>query len=324
MISPHLSISRSGSGLGNITESSNSELGVFLTPSREAYLLSLGHLFFLHVLDHGESGFCGFLKPSRGSQKGQARNPRRVALFKSLHHHQFTRDSGQTNGSPLPDVCYRVKPGSLMQGRMGEYQERLSQDEATPSRAVQRRRRPPLSCSECRRRKLKCDRSLPCGQCVRSKTVDSCVFNGPQPGSASEPSRHMSPPVSRMPGGSDNQSAAGGMFVFDSKIGPKNSNRVVKRSQLDELHDLRERLRKLENALARPNALATPNALQTPEASVCDIASEIGTSYHSAEAFGVDDRVRLLPDASFRGKKGKTRYFGRSHYTTTVSFVSTY
>lgn len=204
---------------------------------------------------------------------------------------------------------------------MVDYQDHVSQDEgAEPPRVVQRRRRPPLSCTECRRRKLKCDRSLPCGQCVRSKTADSCVFVGPQSGATSESSRHLSPPVSRMrmSGGSDNPSTAnGGMFVFDSKMAPKSSSsRVTKRSQSDELNELRHRLRMLESALAKPNAL------QTPETSVCDVVSEVGTSQHSAEAAGVDDRVRYLPDSSFRGKKGKTRYFGRSHYTTTVSFVS--
>lgn len=202
---------------------------------------------------------------------------------------------------------------------MADYQESqsLSPGETGEARVVQRRRRPPLSCTECRRRKLKCDRSLPCGQCVRSKTADSCVFVGPR-GAASEPSRDMSSPVSRrrMPG-SDDQSGNVGMFVFDSKMGPKSSsNRVSKRGRPDELHELRNRLRMLENALSKPNAL------QTPETSVGDLFSDIGTSQHSSDAAGVDDRVRFLPDCSFRGKKGKTRYFGRSHYTTTVSFVS--
>ncbi|KAJ5579550.1 uncharacterized protein N7459_005535 [Penicillium hispanicum] len=193
-------------------------------------------------------------------------------------------------------------------------------EEGDSSRVIQRRRRPPLSCTECRRRKLKCDRSLPCGQCVRSKTADSCVFVGSQPGVSSESSRRMSPPVSRMrpPGNSNDQSGgSGSMFVFDSKQNSKsNSNRVSKRSHQDELHEMRQRLRMLENALAKPNAL------RTPETSVSDVFSETGTGTvtNSAEAAGVDDRVRLLPDASFRGKKKKTRYFGRSHYTTTVSF----
>ncbi|KAJ5112809.1 hypothetical protein N7532_000854 [Penicillium argentinense] len=186
------------------------------------------------------------------------------------------------------------------------------------TRTVQRRRRPPLSCTECRRRKLKCDRSLPCGQCIRSKTAESCAFVGPQPGTASHPSHPMSPPVSRMrlSSASDEQSrGSGGMFVFDAKLGPKSSSsRVSKRSHPDELHELRHRLRTLENALGKSNVF------QTPETSISDVFSEGTMSQGSLDAAGVDDRVRFLPDGSFRGKKGKTRYFGRSHYTTTVSF----
>lgn len=205
---------------------------------------------------------------------------------------------------------------------MDDYQDSMPQEEAADSgRVIQRRRRPPLSCTECRRRKLKCDRSLPCGQCVRSKTADSCVFVGAQPGEASGSSQRMSPPVSRMrlPSGQDEQSGTrGGMFVFDSKMGPKTtSNRVSKRNHPDEIHELRQRLRTLERALVKPGA-----TLQTPETSIYDTFSEVTTSQNSVEGAGVDDRVRFLPECNFRGKKGKTRYFGRSHYSTTISFVS--
>lgn len=205
---------------------------------------------------------------------------------------------------------------------MNDYQDSMPQEEATDSgRVIQRRRRPPLSCTECRRRKLKCDRSLPCGQCVRSKTAVSCVFVGVQPGEASGSSQRMSPPVSRMrlPSGQDEQSGTtGGMFVFDSKLGPKTtSNRVSKRNHPDEIHELHQRLRTLERALVKPSA-----TLQTPETSIYDTFSEVTTSQTSVEGAGVDDRVRFLPECNFRGKKGKTRYFGRSHYSTTISFVS--
>ncbi|OLN81048.1 putative transcriptional regulatory protein C139.03-like protein 13 [Colletotrichum chlorophyti] len=40
---------------------------------------------------------------------------------------------------------------------------------AVPSGAQKKRRRPALSCEQCRRRKIRCDRNLPCGTCVRSK-----------------------------------------------------------------------------------------------------------------------------------------------------------
>ncbi|CAG8144340.1 unnamed protein product [Penicillium olsonii] len=168
----------------------------------------------------------------------------------------------------------------------------------------QRRRRPPLSCTTCRRRKLKCDRSLPCGQCVRSKTTDECVFTGAQP----ETNRQMSPPLSRRRPSALSERKSG-MFVFDSKMGP-NSSRVSKRRS-DELTEMRQRLKALESLLK--------TNVQTPDTSVGDVYSEVDSA-STSENVGVDDRVRFLPDSSFRGKKAKTRYFGRSHYTTTVSF----
>lgn len=39
-----------------------------------------------------------------------------------------------------------------------------------------KRRRPALSCAECRRRKIKCDRNSPCNQCLRFKSP-RCTFN---------------------------------------------------------------------------------------------------------------------------------------------------
>ncbi|MCJ1306500.1 hypothetical protein MMC25_000143 [Agyrium rufum] len=51
----------------------------------------------------------------------------------------------------------------------------LSQsDPAKPK--VQRRPRPTLSCLDCRRKKLKCDRLQPCQQCVKIGRAASCVF----------------------------------------------------------------------------------------------------------------------------------------------------
>jgi hypothetical protein len=39
-----------------------------------------------------------------------------------------------------------------------------------------KRRRPALSCEQCRHRKVKCDRAYPCGQCLQSKTA-SCSYS---------------------------------------------------------------------------------------------------------------------------------------------------
>lgn len=43
------------------------------------------------------------------------------------------------------------------------------------TRPTRRRRRPAHSCIECRRRKVRCDRKEPCGQCVAHK-APSCAY----------------------------------------------------------------------------------------------------------------------------------------------------
>lgn len=43
------------------------------------------------------------------------------------------------------------------------------------TRPIHRRRRPAHSCIECRRRKVRCDRNKPCGQCVAHK-APSCEY----------------------------------------------------------------------------------------------------------------------------------------------------
>ncbi|CAE6495509.1 unnamed protein product [Rhizoctonia solani] len=44
-----------------------------------------------------------------------------------------------------------------------------------------RRRRQALSCTECKRRKIKCDRQHPCGPCVRRTEADKCHWNVVEP-----------------------------------------------------------------------------------------------------------------------------------------------
>lgn len=41
---------------------------------------------------------------------------------------------------------------------------------------IRKRPRPTLSCIECRRKKLKCDRNRPCDQCLKSAHSGQCVY----------------------------------------------------------------------------------------------------------------------------------------------------
>jgi hypothetical protein len=52
---------------------------------------------------------------------------------------------------------------------------------AAPSAATEddtptRSHRPALSCVQCRRRKIKCDRNVPCGPCSRAKNASFCLY----------------------------------------------------------------------------------------------------------------------------------------------------
>ncbi|KAM3506231.1 hypothetical protein MY10362_002499, partial [Beauveria mimosiformis] len=46
----------------------------------------------------------------------------------------------------------------------------------TATATSKKRRRPPLSCEQCRRRKIKCDRSFPCNHCSKSGGAVSCTY----------------------------------------------------------------------------------------------------------------------------------------------------
>lgn len=57
------------------------------------------------------------------------------------------------------------------------------QHSTTTTKNSLKRPRPVISCLQCRRKKLKCDRTLPCQQCIKAKRADACSF---QPGQEPE------------------------------------------------------------------------------------------------------------------------------------------
>lgn len=171
-----------------------------------------------------------------------------------------------------------------------------------------RRRRPAVSCTICRRRKLKCDKLHPCGQCIKSRTPDHCVFTSKPPQSAagsmpaSSPSEHRNAP-------SDGHSPAmNGIHVFDSK------HRVTKPTvQSSELHELRDRVHILEQALARDRSTQPLERSENHPAS--------GVNVPPADF--ISDQIQdLFGRACFRGKHGRTRFRGRSSPELTYTFVS--
>jgi hypothetical protein len=52
-----------------------------------------------------------------------------------------------------------------------------------PPLIAKKHRRPALSCIQCRRRKVKCDRNVPCNRCIQAKNVP-CVYDPEAPARA--------------------------------------------------------------------------------------------------------------------------------------------
>ncbi|KAI0129018.1 C6 transcription factor [Xylariales sp. AK1849] len=58
------------------------------------------------------------------------------------------------------------------------------------SKSARKRRRPPKSCEQCRKRKLRCDRELPCKPCRRSRHVLQCSYQADTQRSATSQAPH--------------------------------------------------------------------------------------------------------------------------------------
>ncbi|OJD14922.1 hypothetical protein AJ78_04781 [Emergomyces pasteurianus Ep9510] len=70
----------------------------------------------------------------------------------------------------------------------------LTSDDPPRKHPQRRRERPQLSCTTCRKKKLKCDRNLPCENCATRGRGDTCVYANPPPPGHSRAIQH---PVNR-------------------------------------------------------------------------------------------------------------------------------
>lgn len=75
----------------------------------------------------------------------------------------------------VTDLFSNVIISVLMVGaQTSEY--RLSMDNPEAVSVQVQRRRPPLACDRCRRRKIKCNKTVPCSHCIRTGYEASCTY----------------------------------------------------------------------------------------------------------------------------------------------------
>lgn len=116
---------------------------------------------------------------------------------------------------------------------------------------VHKRKRPSLVCDNCKRKKIKCDKGLPCVKCVKAGLGDSCAYDASsQRLAARRPPRENLPYV---------MSAKKPVFSNSrqTRLPPVNETKPEQAISMTELEILKERLRQIEASLQRDDPSGT-------------------------------------------------------------------
>lgn len=178
-----------------------------------------------------------------------------------------------------------------------------------------KRQRVRLSCLECRRRKLSCDRELPCSRCILSGTPDKCEYEV-RPGlqkTANRAGLSQSPSIGN----------------FDPRLSLGAGDSLLLRFRE---HD---RIRKLEDEVAQLKQLVAkqacsdgstvvehspPNQRLDPEPpSTEQVQAMLPSSLQRQDVPADKEELRF-----FRGKEFKTRFFGPQSAYLAFSEVCSY
>ena len=199
---------------------------------------------------------------------------------------------------------------------------RMEGDPPLPPPQPRKRRRPALSCIQCRRRKIKCDRNMPCGQCISSKTSECQYSSDPAPQSkrsrVNENGQYpvTSSAIDHSPGSTTHASpnSNGGTDNVIRGILPNSTSFWAERTAIDEgplplrgqttvprqtpsdptVQALLDRVHKLEQIISENDAMdAGPSLVNAP----------------------------YVRGPSLRGSLSKTRFFGQSHWVNSIDQV---
>jgi len=195
---------------------------------------------------------------------------------------------------PPPNCAGNCLKLSIGQSTMSEV--------SAPLASSKRRRRPALSCVQCRARKVRCDRNSPCSQCVKTKCVQ-CIFaplpqfawtsGRPSDIPASDASASVSASTTTTIGGLNGHapsaaSSPSGAHTPDSSASVQSLLQRVK--HLESQLDARKRHSDLDASRAVPLARSEPGQARKPY--------------------------------PVRGMQHKTRFFGQSHWMNGCDLVS--
>ncbi|EDN92242.1 hypothetical protein SS1G_08105 [Sclerotinia sclerotiorum 1980 UF-70] len=209
-----------------------------------------------------------------------------------------------------------------------------------------RRRRPAVSCSFCRRRKIKCNREVPCSNCVRSSIAANCVYDKfPTPSRTQAQAQAQLNELRQAPGQRQNhQLPIGPTSERDASLTPGIPICPVSPSLNDsmplsltglyttpntdltsDVESMKRRIKELEDQLSiatRPSVTSTarPHPALSPASSIIsnrEKKSSLAGTFHvhkESRPFSVDHPVAVT-----YGVLHKTRLLGRSHWINAVT-----
>ncbi|KAL2071166.1 hypothetical protein VTL71DRAFT_12401 [Oculimacula yallundae] len=182
-----------------------------------------------------------------------------------------------------------------------------------------KRRRPALACEQCRRRKIRCDRNVPCENCARSAS-EACTYvlddtetvqmkpNRPRTSTNDNVTPRPKNPSINLDSSraisSLNPSPSKFYGVQDATSSSFNRSSAWTKSDLESSSDL-----ELTHPISNSQVLV--DRVRFLEQKLADVVSfQYAGSFMSYSSEGPDPEI----SASVRGTFSKTRYFGQSHW----------
>ncbi|RCI11928.1 hypothetical protein L249_4210 [Ophiocordyceps polyrhachis-furcata BCC 54312] len=187
-----------------------------------------------------------------------------------------------------------ARPGT---GTMADDRSESPDSGAEQQPRVRKRQRVRLSCLECRRRKLSCDRGFPCERCIKSRTPDRCSYES------------RSGEVVHASSSSSSSTNSSGLLLLDGRgrhgTGSEDHHERLRRLELE--------MSQLKSQMARPYDGSTVGGTRSPS-TYEDDAAEIHECIEAVNLAGENGELRF-----FRGKGFRTRYFGP--HNVSMAFV---
>ncbi|KAI1084576.1 hypothetical protein F5B20DRAFT_591586 [Whalleya microplaca] len=176
-----------------------------------------------------------------------------------------------------------------------------------------RRRRPVVSCSSCRKRKIRCNRELPCSNCIRSRH-QTCVYDD---SSAQPPRQHQRQDQSSRASSTSARSTVSSHPPSSLVAGPTNVSSVATQPSPRDAEAIQGKAKQLEEDV--PKAVPRPvrSHFSTPGSNVETTTSHLGGILFIHHEGNLEDQ----PQAIARSVTHKTRLFGQTHWMNIVSLI---